>query len=972
MPLINKFLIAFLFLGCFLSFSTSPAQVVDYGQNPPNLYWNKILSPHFQVIFPKELGERAERLINVLERVYRVENHSIKVNTQPITIILQNQPVESNAFVLLAPRRSEFNTLPPQDLEPIDWLNSLAVHEMRHVVQMDRVFNGKEATIFETIQLGIFGLVYPTWFFEGDAVDMETLLTEGGRGRLPSWDIDMRTNILSNKNYSYSKYTLGSWKDNVPDYYRIGYFMVTKMRRDYGDSVFNEIYTGSLKIKPYPFSSSLKKNTGFNTHDFFTETIKDLKNQWTDSLKRSQVIYYPSVSQRKDSLALNYRLPKPFTPGKIVFIKDGLDKLPGIYSLDIHTRKEKRILIIGNQTNSNFDYKNQILVWTETRMDPRYQYRDYSNIYLYDFKTHKKKALTHQSKLFSPALNPRADTLVAVQVKTNYTFNLRLIDTRNPGQFLDLPNPNHYFFETPSFDSTGKKIISVVVNTQGKAIDEYNLQTHEERLLKPFTNMEIDRPIYAPGGFILYQSAQTGRDQIFALNLQTQKEQALTASPFGAYSPQLQGDTLWFEDFSSLGRNISQISYSHEIRVPKDTVNRFISYYKLLVPQEIGSKPKFRQSLNQLADDSINFSSGKILGEDSLFKPYPITKFREIGHLFYFHSLLPDIQNFNLNTNTFLTGLKLTSTNLLNTTQTYIGVYYQNGIDALEYQAGITYKKYYPQIIFNFTDKKRNALAIENLNTGQVFLPYSYRSRILDLGLYIPLNFVSSIQNYTANFQVTTSFQNNYALSIPLSRFANFNTYIKFPLHYSLLFEKDKKTSVRDIYPEWGQNIALDFEHLPFSNNLKGHYFAMNSGFYFPGFLNHHVFRLGLNYQYNVGIYVGQRSLDEISGFSYLPPNALQNTLLADYYFPIAYPDWELGRWAFIRRWVGNVFYDRENLGSNPQSYAGYATYGASLRMDVNLLRYYLPVFQLGTKLILFQDSHISGPKIEFVLNYTL
>ncbi len=294
----------------FMSSQMVKAQFVDNGQNPPSLHWKQIISPHFQLIFPSELYFRATKLTEVLEKIYRVENHSIPVNTQPIPILLENQPVISNAFVLLSPRRSEFNTLPPQDLEPIDWINSLAVHEMRHVVQIDRIFNGKDYPLLETVQLSIFGLVYPTWFFEGDAVGMETILSDAGRGRLPSFDIDLRANLLSGKNYSYSKYTLGSLKDNVPDYYRIGYFMVTKMRKDYGDSIYNKIYTGALHIGPYPFSTSLKNQTGLNTGQFYNKTVSELKTLWSKDLAKTKIESFPNLNRRKDSLALNYYLTK--------------------------------------------------------------------------------------------------------------------------------------------------------------------------------------------------------------------------------------------------------------------------------------------------------------------------------------------------------------------------------------------------------------------------------------------------------------------------------------------------------------------------------------------------------------------------------------------------------------------------------------------------------------------------------------
>ena len=964
-----------LFLFGFLSvfiLNNSKAQFVNYGQNPPSLQWKHLNSAHFNLIFPVEISWKAEKLSQVLERVYEVENHSLPVKTQPISIILQTQPIESNAFVLLAPRRSEFNTLPPQDLEPNDWLNSLAIHEMRHVVQIDRVFNGKGIPIFETLQLSIFGVVFPTWFFEGDAVGMETLLSDAGRGRLPYWEVDLRANLLSGKNYSYSKYTLGSLKDNVPDYYRIGYFMVTKMRRDYGDSVFNKIYTGSLHLKPYPFSSSLRKQTGYNTNQFYHRTVDELKSIWTNKLKGITLPYYESVNKRVDSTTVNFLLPKPYTKNKILFLKEGLNDLPGIYSLNLSNRREHKILTIGAQTNPNFDYKNGVMVWDEIRNDPRFQYRTYSDIFQYDFKNHQKRKLTSRTKLFSPSLNPDGSKIAAVQVDPSYTFHLVILSKNQNYTLKQIPNPNNYFFETPSWDLTGTKIIATAVNSKGKALYIFDLVDSSQHLVKPFCYTELNHPVFGINNNLLFQSAKGGIDQIYSYSLANGKETQLTSVKFGAYNPQIIGDSIYFENFSALGKNISQISYSVESQIIRDTQNIFIHYYKPLLKKELGGSESFKKAL---MDDSIpgyNGESASSILNDSLKKPFFISPFHEASNLFYFHSLLPDIQNAEINVNSYIEGLKLTSTNLLNTTQTYAGIYYQNGVNSLEYQIGITYKKYFPEFLINFKDYKRNALAFGKDSIGEYFLPYSYRTRLLNFGIDIPLNFISSVQTYNVDFQVNTSFQNNYLLTIPLARFKNFNTYIKFPLHYSIALKQNRNRAARDINPKWGQNISLDFEHLPFSNNLKGHYFAINSGFYFPGLFTHHSLRLGFNYQYDIGIYQGQRSLDEINGFAYLPPNNLQNTFLVNYYFPISYPDLELGRFSYIKEIIGGLFYNRENFGSDPNLYHGYTTYGLDCRVNFNLLRFYLPIFQVGTKVIIFQDKSIKSPKFELVLTYNL
>src|SRR5690606_17983015 len=127
----------------------------------------------------------------------------------------------------------------------------------------------------------------PAWFFEGDAVITETLLTPAGRGRQPSFDLVFRTNILNQKSHSYSKNYLGSFKDFTPGYYSLGYFMTTKIRRDFGPHILDKILgrISAFPLRPYNFSSSLKKFGGYGTQQLFEETVEELDSLWTAQSK---------------------------------------------------------------------------------------------------------------------------------------------------------------------------------------------------------------------------------------------------------------------------------------------------------------------------------------------------------------------------------------------------------------------------------------------------------------------------------------------------------------------------------------------------------------------------------------------------------------------------------------------------------------------------------------------------------------
>ena len=100
------------------------------------------------------------------------------------------------------PRHAEFFTTPEQGfgLGTVDWLDGLAVHEFRHVGQFEKARQGVGRVLGPLLgdgALGVAAVGVPQWFFEGDAVGTETALTRSGRGRIPSFNVGLRANLLS-------------------------------------------------------------------------------------------------------------------------------------------------------------------------------------------------------------------------------------------------------------------------------------------------------------------------------------------------------------------------------------------------------------------------------------------------------------------------------------------------------------------------------------------------------------------------------------------------------------------------------------------------------------------------------------------------------------------------------------------------------------------------------------------------------
>src|SRR3546814_4043726 len=106
---------------------------------------------------------------------------------------------------------------PPQNNGPGDWVTRLAVHELRHIAQINQVIQTKkiDLPLIQEFQFALFGVSMPVWLIEGDAVITETALTSGGRGLQPSWENEFRANELRNKKASNQKYFFEMGRDNV-------------------------------------------------------------------------------------------------------------------------------------------------------------------------------------------------------------------------------------------------------------------------------------------------------------------------------------------------------------------------------------------------------------------------------------------------------------------------------------------------------------------------------------------------------------------------------------------------------------------------------------------------------------------------------------------------------------------------------------------------------------------------------------
>ena len=923
-----------LFVLTFVS-STSNCQIFNSDQNPLSVKWRQISSNGFKIIYPAELEVEAQRMANTLGHIYPNVGASLKRTRTTIPLLLQNRGVIANGFVQLAPKKSEFFSTPPQQFDSQDWLNNLAVHELRHIAQFDKLTGGKAKPFPEDIYFAWFGASLPLWFFEGDAVSIETTLTRAGRGRQPSWIMPYRANLLSGKNYSYSKINFGSSKDVTPGYYQYGYLNVSNIKKQFTEDIFDDILSDirHRPLRAFPFSNSLKRFTGSGTKKWFKQTTELLNSEWEKQAAKSNTTNYTQLN-KPSRYATNYFLPVKLPDGKILALKQSKSETSHFVLID-STKREQRLFGIAYQEQPWYSYSNNIITWDEVRYDPRYRQRSYSVICTYDLRTKKLKTLSKKSRLFAPSLSVDAKKIVAVQIDLSNQSNLVELDAKSGKILKTIPNIENLILQTPAYDAAGNLITYITVSEKGKALWITDGGSQNRKLITE-SQQQLSRPIFSSLG-IVFNAHYSGIDNIYNIDTGSHKISALSASKYGAFNAFITNSRkMIFNDYTATGYQIAELN---------------LDTNKLAAVR--GSD----------TSSFVNFSSASNIGKASnnVFEAIPTATFKSkpyhsLGNLFNVHSLIPTIAN------EYKGGLQLVSNNLLNTFDSFAGVEYHRDLNRFEYSTGFSMKAFYPILSATYRNRPRRTFYTQNKITRQG----DWRENNVQLQASLPLTLNSFNDTYSFSLNTLTSYTQRYEIeNLP----STFTKILNLPMEYNVSLSHSTRQAERDIAPRWAQILRISYLHQPFDNKLVGGLFAAEGFLYFPGIARNHSFLANFNWQNSWGIRRFDREVNAVYGYNnILAKSQMKNTLLLNYRFPILFPDLEIGPLAYIKNLRASLFLHYENIGletnlSEPK------TYGFELRSNMNILRYQ-PNVELGGRVVFVNQTYNQKPILELLLNY--
>jgi len=950
-------------------FHNGYTQYVSWGNDKGTTKWEQIKTENFQVIYPQGYDSVAQLFCKKLNYIYSSTCKSLGHQPKKISVLLHNQSTISNAFVAWAPSRMEVFGTPDQSDPALEWFELLAIHEYRHVVQTDMINTGLTRIFYylmgEQAVGAVLGLYVPTWFLEGDAVCMETALTESGRGRTASFSMGLRAQIYDKGIYSYDKAYFGSYKDFVPNHYKMGYYMVANVRQKYGAKTWMTTLqrVGEKPLSITPFNKGLKLATGKGKLELYTDVFEKQQEIWGQKYNAEGHSPFDTLTNTKYKEYTNFTYAQKVSNNLLLVEKSGQSNIPYIVSVDKNGFSKNIIHVGFKNQNEPFSANDMCMVWTEENSNIRWELSSTQDIYTYTFSTEKTTVIKTGKRIFSPTITHLGDKIAAVRIDEENNYSIVIYNTGTKEIVKEIPIPNNEFPQTPKWNSNGKDLVLVTLSTKGKRIIEINTESNLVTEIHPYTRDDIANPCYWKD-FVFYSSSYSGVDNIYAIHKKTKEIARLTSSAFGAKYPSVHNDTLLFSDYTSNGFVIGQ----------KEIFPR--SWYSIDVIKK--EKYDLASSLASQEGKTIDFSQIP----DTLYASKPYSK---LLHLFNIHSWMPFYYDTeSLEFSTINNGVQFVSQNKLSTMVSSFGYREKENRSMKEVFANFTYTGFYPIII---TDVSKGTYVTSNsINTDKIEVNFDTKNILV--GTEIPFDFSSrsyyrtmrlasylQIVNYekTSEINVTQKIINNsYPSSINNGA-----------LSHSFSITNQRKSVAKDLGPKYAQQLIVGYlQNSPFAttSDFSNQYYAA-SNFYFPGLTTHHSLQLYTGYQYNKDInkntFRNSINLPYSQFANYSETKQLYSTELA-YSFPIAYPDISLGPITYIKRIRAKVFvqyaallYSNNFVLPGDSSFSltntESKTYGIDLNIDLHLFRL-LPELNLGCRYV--KDVSFNSNYYEFLFNY--
>ena len=854
------------------------AQFYMTGDDPASARWRYVESPHFQVIYPEPLDSMARSYASELEKYRLPVSHSAGFTPGgmmrgKIPVVLHPYSAMANGLVVWAPKRMDLYTSPQAyDPEPMPWKTMLAIHESRHVAQMQfglsRCFRPFRYVFGEMFAGAMAGIYPDKWLLEGDAVVAETALSGSGRGRTGSFLNYYRIAFDQGDFRDADRWAYGSYWHYTPDHYAFGYMTLSGIRYLYGVPDFAGQLLTHYAARPYDIvarNTVSRKLTGKKFRELVSESMHMYHDMWKeDALEREPFSEYERISDTPPvhteysyNLVMNgrlYSLKESFNKGRrlVEIGGDGKETVVSTFGSDVG-------MLLGTEAGGR-------IYWSETVPDLRWSLKYDSDIRYMDPSTGKKGTLLGGGRFFNPCPSPSGERISVTEYDDGSRSHLRIADASAGATELSVPLPDSLqLVETAWIGDTvygsaisdhGYGIYGIrICRTDNGSGDAGKGRAGLSAAREGWTEILAPSPVMisglkTEGCLLMFTSDRTGVGELYMMDPCTGRIWQETSFRYGS------SDHVFSDDGKYLVCSVRDKSGSPLAKVGKeDLLHREIDFYERCQWKVADALSRQEQEIaaarNTIAPATENSdSSGTAISDPRRFRKFP--------NLFNLHSWAPVYFNYdNISSVSYDEYYELASVgatalfqNRLSTFTGFLGYSFhpdQFGKWRHSGHVKFTYSGLYPVIeaTFDINDRAARTLCgydLYSIISGPGTLPaaygplmsiyeYAYGSKPLvsgSLSVYVPFNFSSGGWSRGLIPQISYSLSNDRFATSNISVLAvqdNSIQHIGSETSIRLAFYQSLSASLRfymmlpaahaDVYPEAGIGVETGLSTHP-------------------------------------------------------------------------------------------------------------------------------------------------------------
>jgi len=924
--------------------AAADAQYYSWGPSPVSVRWRQLRTPDVRLVYPREFEAEARRTLWYMDTVRTHIDFGFSRGAMSTPVVMHTRNMSGNGMVMWAPRRMEL--LPaPDDAYSDPRIKRLVFHEYRHNVQYNNLRGGVIRPLSWLLgeQAAFLGVAqFSIYITEGDAVMAETELSSFGRGLQPSWTMHYRAvGDVGADRRSPDFWFSGSFRDYVPDHYRLGYQMVRWSYDRFGRFIWDDLARYVARNPQFitPMAVGLRTRYGLSYRDLFRRTFADLNKHW-NSLPRVEdsSVRVPSPERSRYT---TYRWPQwTADGGTIVSFKSDLTSASRVVATDAATGRERTLGRTG-AVSSRPALADGTLWWTEYRSSLLWAERVRSRVVSLDLSTGRRRTLRTATDALYPTPTDGGE-VACVEYDERGRFSIVRGTWR-------LAMPEGVDVTGLAWDDATRALYFTGLDDGGMFLaraDENADEETDDGSASGFTRLTPSRHITtgnlrAAGGRLYFGSIASGRDEAHMYDIATGVESRLSSSRYGSFHPSTP---------SAEGRVALTTYDRHGYHLAVQNLSDATVEEPRALPLDLVNPPWKRWEVPVM--DSMVYTAEAAERSTQRLRP---RRFSRLAHIFNPHSWVPadfyPPQAIEENRVEVGVGATVMSQSLLSDATSWLawGLGRAGGGQTL--RGGVSWNGLGPRVDVSFFWGGSSQLLYSRLPTWYTLKLKPHLSATARLSLPMTVSsgrvvgtLTPAVEYNYSNGLIYSSQSSGEIVPASVGPTGGWLTRGVERLSFSVRHTSVVRTALSELQPRWGVTARVGYVTNPSNRNFRN-LVSASAGVWLPGVGRTHGTRLRAAWQHTSGRddapFTFQMKELFPRGATYNFSTSEWRSAAVDYQLPVWYPEGGIPGILYFKRVRVNAFADLARWRDNTPGGAWNRlhSYGAEISVDISPLR---------------------------------